>query len=83
MTKRLEPPLEHPVGLTLFQRYEPNDLLIQPARSSIGFDVGNEPPLVFAVREGFDFAGFSRHDESAYNARATRRGTRPCARIVG
>ncbi len=42
----VEPPGEHPLGLVLLRRNEPDDIFGQPLGRLIGFDVGDEPVLV-------------------------------------
>src|SRR5260370_10365311 len=51
-----QPPPEHPGGLALLPRDEPDDLFVQPRRHDIRFDVGDEPVLVGLQDLRFDAA---------------------------
>src|SRR5438876_9115329 len=62
---RLEPPLEHPLWLTLLGRNQPDDVLAQARRNDIGLDVGDEPVLVRLENLGFDPGA---HDDSCGGA---------------
>src|SRR5690606_14488182 len=51
---RLETPLEHEARLVLLARDQTDDVLVQPGRHSIGFDVGDEPVAVLLLDECFE-----------------------------
>ena len=59
--ERLEPPLEQPLGLVLLGGDHPDDVLAQPFRDFFGFDIGDEPVLVFACGEFFNGVGGCGH----------------------
>src|SRR5262249_28056131 len=52
-----EPPLEHPLGLVLLPRNEPDDVLVQTGWDDVGLDIGNEAVLVWLQDLSFDTAG--------------------------
>src|SRR5262245_15555116 len=58
---RLEPPLEHEGRLPLLGGDGPDDLLVQPLRDRVGFDVGGEAVLVVLGRQVLECLGRSRH----------------------
>ena len=58
--KRLEPPVEQPLGLVLLGRDEPDDVLVQPLGDDVLFDVGDEPVLVVLGRQILEHLGRCR-----------------------
>ena len=50
MPVRLQPPLQHEVGLVLFDRDEADDVFIQALGRAVFVDVGNEAPFVLLLR---------------------------------
>ena len=57
----LEAPFQQPLRLVLLGRNQADDVLVQAAGDGIGFDVGDEPPLIFLIRKGFDGVGGIAH----------------------
>ena len=55
--KGLEPPLEQPLRLVLLGRDQADDVLVEPLGHDVLLDVGDEPVLVFGVRQLFDDFG--------------------------
>ena len=61
MAVGFKPPLEQPIRFILFMGDEADGLFTKSRRRGIGFDGGDEPPLVLAVCEFLDLVGFRRH----------------------
>ncbi len=53
----LEPPLQKPLGLLLLRGDQADDLLGEPLRNGLGFDIREKAVLVLAVGELFDGLG--------------------------
>ena len=47
---KIDPELEHPLGLPLLSRDEPNDVLVQPFLDNFSMYVRGETELVFLLR---------------------------------
>ena len=51
VAKGLQPPLQHELGLVLLGRDQANDVFVQTLGDALFFNVGDEAPLVFALRQ--------------------------------
>src|SRR5215471_1965184 len=49
MPVRLQPPLQHELGLIFFGRYQADDALIQSLRDLFGLNIRDEAPLIVAL----------------------------------
>ena len=61
VTVGLQAPLEQPLRLLLLGGNQADDVFTQAAGDGIGFDVGDEPPLIFLIRKGLDRIGGIAH----------------------
>ena len=52
--ERLEAPLEQPLGLALLRRDQAHHVFVEADRDDVLLDVGDEPVLVFGIRQFFD-----------------------------
>src|SRR5262245_10753749 len=64
VTVSIEPPLEHELRFVLLGGDQPDYVLVQPGRHRIGFDVGHEAPLVFAIDERLNCFTLGSHQSS-------------------
>src|SRR6185437_10900054 len=61
VTIGLQPPLQHELGLVLLGRDHADDVLVQPLGDFFLFDIGDEAPLVLAVRQVLNCIYISAH----------------------
>ena len=61
MAVGLEAPFQQPFGLVLLGGNQADDVFAQAAGNGIGFDVGDEAPLIFLVGKCFDGVGGIAH----------------------
>ena len=59
--ERLEAPLEQPLGLALLRRDQAHHVFIEADRDDVLLGVGDEPVLVFGIRQFFDLLGCCAH----------------------
>src|ERR1019366_8101573 len=60
--------LEEPGGLVLFGGNQADDIFAKAAGNGIGFDVGDEAPLIFLVGKCFDGVGGIAHPICSWTA---------------
>ena len=63
--ERLEAPLEQPLGLALLRRDQAHHVFIEADRDDVLLGVGDEPVLVFGIRQFFDLLGRCAHKISS------------------
>jgi hypothetical protein len=59
--ERLEAPFEQPLRLALLRRDQAHHVLVQADRDNVLLDIGDEPVLVFGIRQFFDLFGRGTH----------------------
>ena len=63
----LQAPFEQPFRLVLLGGNQADDVLVQAAGDGIGFDVGDESPLIFLIRKGLDGIGWNHSPDVLLN----------------
>jgi len=74
----LQAPLEQPLRLVLLGGNQPDDVFAQTTGDGVGFDIGNETPLILLIRKGFDGIGGLAHRFALLALGSTAQLTQSC-----
>ncbi len=61
----LEPPFQQPFRFLFLGGDQADDVFVEAAGDGVGFDIGDEPPLIFLIRKGLDGVGRIAHPLSS------------------